>query len=267
MDFLFGINIWLLPLLTLIFLEVVLGIDNIIFISIIVNKLPEKNRAVATNVGLLLAMVQRIILLFFASMLASLKTPFFRLDTSVLTIALNAQALILVLGGLFLLYKSATELYEKVERREHKSKLIEKKKVNSPASVLLQILFIDLVFSVDSILTAIGMVQEIGISQRGSLALMSSAVIITIFIMMFFATWLRRFSEKHPSIQLLGINFLLLIGLLLISEGLHSAGTVIFDREVEAIPKEYLYFAIIFSMFVEFINFRHRKKQSEENAA
>lgn len=258
MDFLLNIDTWL-SLLTLIFLEVVLGIDNVIFISIFVNKIPEKWRNFITNLGLLLAMVQRIILLFFISFLVGLKEPFYHFNTSFLEFHLNGQSIILFFGGIFLLYKSVTELYEKVENKQHKeAQLLAAKETKSLTVAVLQILFIDFIFSIDSILTAIGMVQNMK-TQGYSLILMSTAVIVSILIMITFTNRLRKFIDRHPSIQLLGINFLLLIGVLLVSEGLHYAHASVFGNEIPSIPKEYLYFAIIFSLFIEFMNIRHRK--------
>lgn len=152
-------NAWV-ALLTLTFLEIVLGIDNIVFISLTANKLPKKIQSKATNLGLLLAMVQLIILLCLVSLLVGLKTPFYTVQTSWISFGVSVQALILFAGGLFLLYKSPTEIHQKVDQPEQEENSFTKKKINSLSSALLQILLIDFIFSIDSILTAVGMTNN-----------------------------------------------------------------------------------------------------------
>ncbi|NNC50070.1 MAG: TerC family protein [Flaviramulus sp.] len=250
----------IMALLTLTFLEIILGIDNIVFISIAANKLPEQQRSKATNIGLILAMVQRIILLFFVSFLIGLKEPFYVLDLSWLHLAISWQALILFTGGLFLIYKSTSEIHEKVELPNHDENNLNKKKVKSLSQALVQILIIDFIFSVDSILTAVGMTNGLHPNHNYNLMLMIIAVVISIIIMIVFANPIRKFIDMHPSIQLLGLAFLILIGFMLITEAAHLSHTSIFGNEVGAIPKGYLYFAIAFSLFVEFLNFKIQKK-------
>ena len=250
----------IMALLTLTFLEIILGIDNIVFISIAANKLPEHQRAKATNIGLLLAMIQRIILLFFVSFLIGLKEPFYTIELSWLHIALSWQALILFTGGLFLIYKSTSEIHEKVEMPDHDENSLNKKKLKSLSQAIFQILIIDFIFSIDSILTAVGMTNGLHPNHNYTLVLMVIAVVISIIIMIAFANPIRKFIDTHPSIQLLGLAFLILIGFMLITEAAHLSHTKLFDNEVGAIPKGYLYFAIAFSLFVEFLNFRIQKK-------
>ena len=246
-------------LLTLTFLEIVLGIDNIVFISIAANKLPEKDQKRATNIGLLLAMVQRIILLFAVSFLIGLSNPFYYIDISWLSMGVSGQAIILFLGGLFLLYKSTSEIHEKVEMPMHDETVIKAKNLTSFPRAIVQIVIIDFIFSIDSILTAVGMTSGIGDKPMDALIIMIIAVMISIVIMMVFANGIRKFINKHPSMQLLALAFLILIGFMLIAEAAHLSHTRIFNTEVGAIPKGYLYFAIAFSLLVEFLNIRMRK--------
>ncbi|UJH67214.1 TerC family protein [Allomuricauda sp. SCSIO 65647] len=248
-------------LITLTFLEIVLGIDNIVFISIAANKLPPKQQRKATNIGLLLAMAQRIILLFAVSFLIGLSNPFYYVKTSWLYVGLSGQAVILFLGGLFLIYKSTSEIHEKVELPEHDEDQIKAKKINTLSKAIVQIIIIDFIFSIDSILTAVGMTNGIGNKPQDALVLMIIAVVISIIIMMVFANGIRKFINKHPSMQLLALAFLILIGFMLIAEAAHLSHAKIFDQEIGAIPKGYLYFAIAFSLLVEFLNMKLRKKQ------
>lgn len=254
-------------LITLTFLEIVLGIDNIIFISIAAGKLEKKDRKKATNIGLVLAMGMRIILLFGITWLVSLKKPFWILDTSLISGGISWQALILFLGGLFLLYKSTKEIHEKVEDRGHDEREVKKGQSSSLTNAIVQITVINIVFSFDSILTAIGMTNGISPNPNDALVLMIMAVVISVLIMMVFANPVGDFVNRHPSIQVLGLSFLILIGFMLIAEAAHLSHLVVFNNEIGAIPKGYLYFAIAFSLLVEFLDMRMRrnKKSKEEN--
>jgi predicted tellurium resistance membrane protein TerC len=255
MDFLFTPEA-ISSLLTLTFLEVILGIDNIVFISIVVGKLPVEKRKGATNIGLLLALVLRILLLFAISWLVAMQSTLFEISTSSVHAAINGQSLILFLGGLFLLYKSTKEIHEKIDHAGEKSENVENRAGNTLGKILLQILLIDAVFSVDSILTAVGMTSGI----NGALWIMIIAVVISILAMMLFAHPVTRFVHKHPSLQILALSFLILIGFMLIAEGAHLSHLELLGTSVGAIPKGYLYFAIAFSLLVEFLNMRFRKK-------
>ena len=249
------IDTWV-ALLTLTFLEIILGIDNIIFISISTGKLPKHQQKKATNLGLLFAMVFRIVLLLGVSYLIAMKDPFFTVNTSWLTTEITGQSIILILGGIFLLYKSTSEIHHKVEG-VHQEEKEAKKKTSTMSKVILQIVLIDIVFSFDSVLTAVGMTNGV----EGALIIMITAVIISMLIMMIFANPVGKFVNEHPTIQMLALSFLILIGFMLITEGAHLANTVIFNKHIGAIPKGYLYFAIAFSLGVEALNMKIRKKR------
>ena len=242
-------------LLTLTFLEIILGIDNIIFISISANKLPENQVRKATLLGLALAMITRIALLFSVSYLIALKDPFWTIDVGWFKTSLTGQSLILFLGGIFLLYKSTNEIRQKMENT-NEEQVIKSPKIISFRSVIIQIILIDIVFSFDSILTAVGMTNGV----NGALTIMVIAVIISIVIMMLFAQPINKFVNRNPTIQMLALSFLILIGFMLITEGAHLSHTEFFNKTVGAIPKGYLYFAIAFSLGVEMLNLRIRKK-------
>lgn len=239
-----------------------MGIDNIVFISIAANKLPEHLRSKATNVGLLLAMVQRIVMLLFVSFLVGLKEPFYTFESSWLTTSVSWQGIILLGGGLFLIFKSTSEIREKVEDPDRDENQVKDKKIKSLSQAVIQIMLIDFIFSIDSILTAVGMTNGLHPNHNYNLVLMIIAVIISIGIMIGFANGIRKFIDSHPSLQLLGLAFLILIGFMLITEAAHLTDTEFLGNKVGAIPKGYLYFAIAFSLFVEFLNFRIGKKKS-----
>lgn len=246
-----------IALLTLTFLEIILGIDNIIFISIVTGKLPPEKRKRATKIGMFLAMFMRITLLFGISILIQMKNPWFYIDFSWFSAGVTGQSLILLLGGLFLIYKSTKEIHEKVDEKGEEEKQIGKAASKSFQSVLLQIIMIDLVFSFDSILTAVGMTNGVD----GALYIMVTAVVISVLIMMQFAVPVGTFVNNHPSIQILGLSFLILIGFMLITESAHLSNALIFGGHVTPVQKGYLYFAISFSLFVEFLNMKVDKKK------
>ena len=225
--------------LTLVALEIVLGIDNIIFISILSGKLPPEQQPRARFIGLGLALIIRVLLLFSLSWVIGLTAPLF----TVLRQSISGRDLILLGGGLFLLGKATFEIHENLEGEEgHASRRVKA----SFVSVIIQIIILDAVFSLDSVITAIGMVDEVSI--------MISAVVVAIAFMMFFAAPVGAFVAKHPTIKMLALSFLLLIGLTLIVEA--------FDVHI---PKGYIYFAMGFSVFVELLNLRLRKKSSPVN--
>ncbi|NJC26520.1 TerC family protein [Neolewinella antarctica] len=254
----FGSGAVWLSLLTLTFLEIVLGIDNIIFISIASGKLKnEKERDKATKVGLVLAMVMRIVLLFGVSWLIAMEEAWFTFDWGWASGGFGGQALILIAGGIFLLYKSTSEIHHKLEGDEH----VDGEPGNSNnvggatlSSVIVQITIINIVFSFDSILTAVGMTN--GVS--GALIIMITAVVVSVAIMMLFAVPVGNFVNRNPTIQMLGLSFLILIGFMLITEGAHLAHLEVFGSQIGTIPKGYLYFAIAFSLLVEFLNMKIR---------
>ena len=255
MEIFLQVETWV-SLLTLTFLEIILGIDNIIFISISANKLPEHQVKKATLLGLALAMITRIALLFSVSYLIAMKDPFYTIDIGWFKSGLTGQSIILFLGGIFLLYKSTNEIREKMENT-NEEKVMKSPKIISFKSVIIQIILIDIVFSFDSILTAVGMTNGID----GALIIMVIAVIISIIIMMIFSQPINNFVNNNPTIQMLALSFLILIGFMLITEGAHLSHTEFFNKTVGAIPKGYLYFAIAFSLGVEMLNLRIRKKK------
>jgi predicted tellurium resistance membrane protein TerC len=233
MDWLADPQGWI-AFLTLTALELVLGIDNIIFISILVGKLPAAEQGRARFIGLALAMIMRVGLLFSLSWIIRLTAPLF----TVVGQEISGRDLILILGGLFLLGKSTYEIHEKLEGVEGGASARVKA---SFTSVLIQILLLDLVFSLDSVITAVGMVDRIEI--------MIAAVVVAVAFMMLFARPISNFVDRHPTIKMLALSFLLLIGFTLVVEG--------FDRHI---PKGYVYFAMAFSVFVEMLNLKLRKQ-------
>ncbi|TXB67317.1 TerC family protein [Vicingus serpentipes] len=234
MDFFLQADTWI-ALLTLTFLEIVLGIDNIIFISIVAGKLPEHQQKKARLIGLSLALIVRIFLLMGITWLIGLTDPVLEIST----FNLSWRDIILFVGGLFLIAKSTSEIHHKVEGDEEE--ISKPKKVSAFGSALVQIVLLDIIFSFDSILTAVGLTNEI--------SLMIIAVIVSILVMMIFAGAISNFINKHPTLQVLALSFLILIGFMLVVEALHYE-----------VPKGYIYFAVFFSLLVEIINMRVRKK-------
>jgi predicted tellurium resistance membrane protein TerC len=224
-------------LVTLTALEIVLGIDNIIFISILVGRLPEAQRNFARKMGLSLAMLTRLGLLFSISWVMGLTKPWFEL----FGMEISGRDLVLIGGGLFLLFKATHEIHNSLEGAGGDNKQIV---VTGLGSILIQIAILDIVFSLDSVITAVGLVDHI--------ALMAIAIIFAVLVMMFAAKPIGDFVEDHPTIKILALSFLILVGVTLIVEG--------FDIHV---PKGYIYFAMAFSVAVEFINLRMRKKTAE----
>lgn len=234
-------SVWI-SLLTLTFLEIVLGVDNIIFISIISDKLEVSQQKRARNIGLILAMVFRVALLLTITWIMRLQEPVFTvpfIESGGEPIGISWKDLILIAGGLFLIFKSTLEIHSKLEKPDEGAHV--KSKHASLKAVILQIVLIDAVFSFDSILTAIGLVDQVSI--------MIIAVIISILIMMAFAGAISRFINKHPTLQMLALSFLIAIGIMLVAEGFH-----------QKIDKSYIYTMIAFSLLVELLNMRLRRK-------
>jgi predicted tellurium resistance membrane protein TerC len=246
-----------IALLTLTFLEIVLGIDNIIFISIVTGQLPPEKRKRATKIGMFLAMFMRIALLFGITILIAMKEPWISFHTTWISADISGQSLILLLGGLFLIYKSTKEIHDKVDEKGKEEKELKTSAAKRFSAVIMQIILIDLVFSFDSILTAVGMTNGVD----GALCIMITAVVISVLIMMQFAVPVGTFVNKHPSIQILGLAFLILIGFMLVTESAHIAQASFFGNHVEVVPKGYLYFAIAFSLVVEMLNMKMTKKK------
>jgi predicted tellurium resistance membrane protein TerC len=233
MDELFNVNA-IVPFLTLFALEIVLGIDNIIFISILSGKLPKNEQKKARTVGLALAVFTRVLLLLSISWVIGLTAPLF----TILNEEISGRDLILLIGGLFLIAKSTHEIHQKLESDEEVTTAGAPSKF---AGVVVQILLLDIVFSLDSVITAVGMVKEVSI--------MIAAVILATLVMIFSVQAISKFVDQHPTIKMLALSFLLMIGVTLIAEGLD-----------QHISKGYIYFAMGFSLFVETLNIRLRKK-------
>ena len=244
----------IIAFLTLTFLEVVLGVDNIIFISILSGRFPVEQRKKLMQIGLFLALIMRVLLLMGVNWLTRMQNTLIHFDSKYFSSNISIQTLILLAGGLFLIYKSTHEIFEKVEM-ELEEDTTDKKPAFSFSRALFQIVLIDIVFSFDSILTAVGMTNGIPYA----LWIMIAAVVIAITIMIGFADPVSRFVNKHPSLQILGLSFLLLIGFMLITEAASLSETVIIGSTISTIPKGYLYFAIAFSLGVEMLNMRIRK--------
>jgi predicted tellurium resistance membrane protein TerC len=236
MDTLFSVSS-IIPFLTLCALELILGIDNIIFISILSSKLPKQQQKKARTVGLLLAVISRVALLLSISWVIGLTAPLF----TIMEIEISGRSLILLIGGLFLIAKSTHEIHHKLESNEEQE--VKANASNKFASVIAQILVLDIVFSLDSVITAVGMVSNV--------AIMVAAVVVSTLVMIFTSTPISNFVEKHPTIKILALSFLLLIGVTLIAEGLN-----------QHISKGYIYFSMAFALFVETINIRMNKKKN-----
>lgn len=247
MEWLTNPEAWI-SLLTLTVLEIVLGIDNIVFISILSGKLPPEKQKSARRWGLGLAMITRILLLLSISWIMTLVAPLFNIGEWIgiregewhEKLAISGRDIILIAGGLFLIYKSTTEIHEKLEGNEEEE--MRARSTTTFGRVIIEILLLDIVFSLDSVITAVGMADHIEI--------MIAAVIIAVFIMLLSSESISRFVNTHPTVKMLALSFLLLIGVSLIAEGLE-----------QHIPKGYIYFAMAFSVFVEMLNLRAAKKR------
>ena len=240
MEWLTDPQIWI-SLLTLTALEIVLGIDNIIFIAILAGKLPAEQQARARKLGLMLALITRILLLLSLTWIMGLTKPLFTLP--ILQSGVSGRDLVLLLGGLFLIWKSVREVHEKLEDEDGHA-TAGRGRV-SFASVIVQILLLDIVFSLDSVITAVGMADNIWV--------MITAVIIALGVMLVFATKISDFVNQHPTLKMLALSFLILIGVTLIGEGLHFH-----------IPKGYIYFSMAFAFAVEMLNLKLRSKQKKQ---
>jgi predicted tellurium resistance membrane protein TerC len=233
-------------LLILSLLEIVLGIDNIIFISIITDKLPSKQKRSARNTGLLLALVVRLFLLSIVAWIMGMTKPLFE----VYGIEITGQSIVLLLGGLFLIYKSTIEMHNSVKGHEE----VHAPKKGGLRAVIMQIVLVDIVFSLDSIITAIGMTNGIAKETGGNpLVIIYAAVIISMVVMLIFAKSISDFINNRPTIKMIALSFLVTIGVILVAEAFH-----------QEVPKGYIYFAMVFSLIVEFLNIRMRKNKGIE---
>lgn len=237
MDWLTSPELWI-SLVTLTVLEIVLGIDNVVFIAILAGKLPPEQREKARRLGLSLALITRILLLLSITWIMGLKVQLFSLFGHGYT----GRDLILLIGGLFLIAKATKEIHEKLEGEDGH---VSRKTAPTFASVITQILLLDIVFSLDSVITAVGMVRQVEV--------MIAAVVIAVGFMLLFSSHISHFIERHPTLKMLALSFLLLIGVVLVADG--------FGQHIN---KGYIYFAMAFSVFVEILNLRLRAKPSKE---
>lgn len=238
-----------LALLTLTFFEVVLGIDNIIFISIVSNRLPVEIRGKTRNMGLLLAMLVRILLLLTITWVMKFKEALFTIPATMIfqeELAISGRDLILIFGGLFLIAKSTREINHEMEGEDDEADAATGGKANV-TGIIVQIILLDIIFSFDSILTAVGLTEHV--------IIMIIAVVLSIGIMIIFSGTISNFIQKHPSMEVLALGFLILIGFMLFLEGLHKE-----------VPKGYIYFAIVFSMIIEMVNIRVRNRRKKAKA-
>jgi len=241
MDWITSPEIWI-SLFTLTVLEIILGIDNIVFISILAGKLPVEQQTKARQTGLMLALITRVLLLCCLAWLVGLTKTLFEIPTLGIlehSHPVKGRDLILIAGGLFLLWKSTNEIHDKLEGEDGE---VSRRVTPKFAAVIVQILLLDIVFSLDSVITAVGMAKHLGV--------MIAAVIIALVFMLFFAGRISDFIHKHPSLKMLALSFLMLIGCALVAEGFHKE-----------IPKGYIYFAMAFSVGVESLNIRMRSKK------
>ena len=241
MDWISNPEIWI-SLVTLTFLEIVLGIDNIVFISILAGKLPREQQHKARQLGLSLALFTRVLLLIGLAWMVRLTRPLFEIHVASFHWAVSGRDLILFAGGLFLLAKSTHEIHDKLEGEDGQ---VTRRITPTFASIIVQILLLDIVFSLDSVITAVGMARNIGV--------MIAAVVLAMIFMLGFGGHISAFIEKHPTLKMLALSFLLLIGFVLVAEALH-----------QHISKGYIYFAMAFSVGVEWLNIRMRSKRKIE---
>jgi predicted tellurium resistance membrane protein TerC len=240
MDWITSPEIWI-SLVTLTFLEIVLGIDNLVFISILSGKLPVAQQPRARRIGLGLALVTRILLLCGLAWVVKLDKPFWEPRLFSWQLAVSGKDAILILGGLFLLFKSVHEIHDKLEGEDGE---VTNKLVPTLTGVVMQIMVVDIVFSLDSVITAVGMVKQLGV--------MIAAVILAMIVMLIFVNRISAFVDRHPTIKMLALSFLLLIGTMLVAEGFH-----------QHINKGYIYFAMAFALGVECLNLRLRSKTAK----
>jgi predicted tellurium resistance membrane protein TerC len=227
----------IISLLTLLFLEIVLGIDNLVFVSVAASRLPKKEQPAARNFGLILALVTRLLLLASANWIASFTFPLF----TVADFAVSGRDLLLGIGGLFLMVKGTLEIHEEFDMLSGAPK--QRKVAQTFTKVIIQIAFLDIVFSLDSVITAVGMTQEYWI--------MAAAILLAIIFMLYANHPLSKFIEKNPSVKMLAMSFILMIGMVLVADSLHYH-----------VPRGYIYFSIGFSLFVESLNISIRKRKT-----
>lgn len=255
-----------IALLTLILLEVFVSIDNIIFISFATEKLEKGTQRKALYSGFAMAILLRILLLLSITLLLSLKKPFLMLDTDWISGSLSIQGLLLFAGGLFLLYKGTKEIIEKIEDRRHDEREVKAESSNSFTKALTQLFVINMVFSLDFVLSGVGMTSGITTDDFDALVIILLAALLSLFIMITFAHKLNCLVEKHSSIKVVGLALMMLIGFVLLTEGAHVSHVSLFGNDTVFIQKGYLYFTILFSSLITGLALLRKKKSVSEDS-
>ena len=251
-----------IALFTLILLDVFVSIDNIIFISFASEKLGKGTQKKAIYSGFALAVLLRLVLLISVTLLLSLKKPFLMIDTGWLSGSLSIQGVLLFSGGLFLLYKGTKEIREKIEDRRHDEREVKRESANTFAKALVQIAVINMVFSLDFVLSAVGMTNGISTDPFDALGIILWAALLSLFLIISFAHRINALVEKHPSLKVLGLAFMMLIGFVLLADAAHASHLVVFDSATVTIPKGYLYFAMLFCALVAGMELLRNKKST-----
>jgi predicted tellurium resistance membrane protein TerC len=251
-----------IALFTLILLEIFVSIDNIVFISFASEKLEKGQRKKTIYSGLALAIILRVVLLIAITLLLSFKKPFLMLDTDWISGSLSTQSALLFAGGLFLLYKGTKELREKVEDRRHDEREVKRESGATFSKALVQVLVINMVFSLDSVIAAVGLTNSITADDYDALVIMLLAALISLLIMISIANTINALVEKHPSIKIIGLAFMMLIGFVLLADAAHASHLTLFGNEAIFIPKGYLYFTILFCVVVFLIEFARNTKNN-----
>jgi len=251
-----------IALFTIILLDVFVSIDNIVFISFASERLTKESQKKAIYSGFALAVLLRLILLISITLLLSLKKPFLMIDTDWMSGSLSIHGVLLFTGGLFLLYKGTKEIREKIEDRRHDEHEVKRESANTFAKALVQIAVINMVFSLDFVLSAVGMTNGISTNAYDALVIIMLAALLSLFFMISFANKLNTLIEKHPSLKVLGLSFMILIGFTLLADAAHASHLVLFNSTTVTIPKGYLYFAILFCVVVAAVDLIRNKNSA-----
>jgi predicted tellurium resistance membrane protein TerC len=253
-----------MALFTLILLEVFVSIDNVVFISFATEKLPKGTQKKTIYSGFALAILLRILLLFSITLLLSLKKPFLLLDTDWISASLSVQSLLLFMGGLFLLYKGTKELIEKIEDRRHDEREVKRECATNFSKALTQLFVINMVFSLDFVLSGVGLTHGITTDDYDALVIILLAALLSLFLMISFAKKLNALVEKHPSLKVLGLAFMLLIGFALVADAAHTSHITLLESTANALSKGYLYFVMIFCALIVVVELFRKKKSVAE---
>ncbi len=254
-------------LFTLFLLEVFVSMDNVIFISLATEKLSKGTQKKAIYSGFALAILLRILLLFSITLLLSLKKPFLLLTTDWISASISVQSLVLFIGGLFLLFKGTKELIEKIEDRRHDEREVKRESDSSFSKALAQLFIINMVFSLDFVLSGVGMTHGITADDYDALVIILLAALISLLLMISFAQKLNALISEHPSLKVLGLAFMILIGFVLVADAAHTSHLSLLQSATSALPKGYLYFSMLFCTLIAVIELlRKQKSRVEENA-